>query len=85
LGAEKILLEYKVNEIAANKFVWDIELHTGKYHQIRAQLAFAGCPVIGDILYGSTYPYKPDSIALHAYKLIFHHPITDKEIVIEAV
>jgi RluA family pseudouridine synthase len=85
LGAEKVLLEYEAKEIPGNKFVWDIQLHTGKYHQIRVQLAFVGCPVIGDTLYGSTHPYKPDSIALHAYKLIFHHPITDKEIVIEAV
>jgi RluA family pseudouridine synthase len=84
-GAERILLNYEVQKISDNKYLWEIELHTGKYHQIRAQLSFAGCPVIGDILYGSTLSYKPDSIRLHAYKLIFFHPITNKEIIIEKI
>jgi RluA family pseudouridine synthase len=82
-GAEKAILSYEVKKSGENKFLWDIELHTGKFHQIRAQLSFLGCPVIGDILYGSPLPYKPDSIALHAYKLIFFHPITNKELIIE--
>jgi len=84
-GSEKVLLNFEVRKISDNKYLWEIELHTGKYHQIRAQLSFSGCSVIGDMLYGSTIPYKPDSIALHAYKLIFHHPITNQELVIEKI
>ncbi|HEY8934494.1 MAG TPA: RluA family pseudouridine synthase [Cyclobacteriaceae bacterium] len=80
---EKAILNYNVNQLSQKRFLWNIELHTGKYHQIRAQLAATGCPIIGDSMYGSDVPYKQDSIALHARKLIFHHPITNEEIVIE--
>lgn len=82
-GSEKIMLKYAVEHVSENRFLWNIELHTGKYHQIRAQLSHMGCPVIGDHLYNSGVPYKPDSIALHASKLIFCHPITQEELVIE--
>jgi 23S rRNA-/tRNA-specific pseudouridylate synthase len=82
--SEKALLYYEVKPFSEGRFLWNIELHTGKYHQIRAQLSFAACPVIGDVLYGSHIPYKPDSIALHAYKLIFLHPLSNEEIVVEA-
>ena len=82
--SEKALLYYEATPFSSSRFLWNIELHTGKYHQIRAQLSFAGCPVIGDVLYGSDIPYKTDSIALHAYKLIFFHPVSDEEMVIEA-
>ncbi len=79
--SEKAVLAYEVKPLK-DRFLWNIELHTGKYHQIRAQLAFIGCPIAGDQLYGSAIPYKPDSIALHACKLIFHHPITNEEMTI---
>ena len=82
-GSEKVVLEYEIESFVNDKFLWTIELHTGKFHQIRAQLAAAGCPIIGDKLYGSDVIYKPDSIALHACKLIFLHPITNEEICIE--
>ena len=80
---EKALLNYSVSKFSHDRFLWNIELHTGKYHQIRAQLSATGCPIIGDNMYGSDVPYKPDSIALHACKLIFFHPITNEEMVIE--
>jgi 23S rRNA-/tRNA-specific pseudouridylate synthase len=80
--AEQAKLSYDVQEFAANRFLWNIELHTGKFHQIRAQLADAGCPIIGDVLYGSSVAYQPDAIALHACKLIFRHPVTDKELIL---
>ncbi len=83
LGAEKIKLSYVVSEAAPNRYVWDIKLNTGKFHQIRVQLANLGCPIIGDKLYGSEVEYKPESIALHACRLVFFHPITNEEMNIE--
>jgi len=77
--AEKAKLEYKV-ESYQNYFLWHIKLHTGKYHQIRVQLASLGCPIIGDELYGSDKVYKPNAIALHAGKLIITHPITGQSL-----
>ena len=81
--SEKVKLEYSVKE-QGNFFIWEIKLHTGKFHQIRVQLANLGCPIFGDELYGSTEIYKPNEIALHAKKLIIKHPVTLKEILFEA-
>lgn len=81
--AEKIKLEYNVQPYK-DYFLWNIKLHTGKFHQIRVQLASLGCPIIGDALYGSTELYKPDSIALHAEKLIIQHPVSGKEMELTA-
>jgi RluA family pseudouridine synthase len=81
--SEQARLSYDVTLLSENKFLWNIALHTGKFHQIRAQLAAVDCPIIGDALYGSEILYKKDAIALHACKLIFAHPITNEEMIIE--
>lgn len=81
--AEKVKLEYKVSAFEKN-VMWNIQLHTGKFHQIRVQLASVGCPILGDALYGSTETYKPNAIALHAAKLIIQHPVTKQQMVFEA-
>jgi 23S rRNA pseudouridine955/2504/2580 synthase/23S rRNA pseudouridine1911/1915/1917 synthase len=81
--SERAILEYIVRECSHNTFSWDIELHTGKYHQIRAQLARLGCPILGDVLYGSVTTYKSNAIALQARKLVFLHPVSKKEMVVE--
>lgn len=75
--SERAVLEYSVKKLSDNKFLWDIELHTGKYHQIRAQLASLNCPILGDELYGSSLVYKENEIALMASRLIFKHPINN--------
>jgi 23S rRNA pseudouridine955/2504/2580 synthase/23S rRNA pseudouridine1911/1915/1917 synthase len=76
--SEHVRLEYTVKP-QGTYFVWKIQLHTGKFHQIRVQLASLGCPILGDALYGSSIDYKPNAIALHAYKLVIQHPVTLKE------
>ena len=81
-NSEKVKLEYTVKP-QGNYFLWDIKLHTGKFHQIRVQLASLGCPILGDELYGSTEIYNPNEIALHATKLIINHPVTQKEMMFE--
>jgi len=81
--AEKAKLTYAV-EKHAEHYLWNIELHTGKFHQIRAQLSALACPIIGDGLYGSNIPYKENAIALHAYNLIFNHPVSGEEMMVEA-
>jgi len=81
---DAVSLGYSIREYNDQYNLCDIELHTGKYHQIRAQLAAEGAPIIGDVLYGSTVEYAPNSIALHAYRLEFTHPFTKELMVIEA-
>jgi len=75
--AEKAILEYRV-KAEGEFYLWEIKLHTGKYHQIRVQLASLGCPILGDEVYGSTDKYKPNAIALHAWKLKIKHPLTNE-------
>jgi RluA family pseudouridine synthase len=82
--AEKAKLEYTVQP-HGKYYLWNIKLHTGKYHQIRVQLASIGCPILGDELYGSTEPYQTNAITLHAAKLIIEHPVTKEKMVFEAI
>ena len=83
LSAEAIL-EYQIREKLQGKYLLEINLLTGKYHQIRAQLAHIGCPVIGDLKYGSKTPLKDQTIALHAWRIGFKHPIDEDYKVVEA-
>ena len=67
-------LSYRVIGRSDNFYLLEIELFTGRHHQIRCQLAHVGCPIKGDLKYG--YPRSnPDaSICLHAYRISFEHP-----------
>ena len=62
----------------------EIDLHTGRHHQIRAQLAAAGCPVKGDLKYGSKRSNEGGGISLHARKVSFIHPVKKTEVAVEA-
>ncbi|MCB0566710.1 MAG: RluA family pseudouridine synthase [Phaeodactylibacter sp.] len=62
----------------------EIQPITGKYHQIRAQLAAIDCPVVGDIHYGAAESYQPNHIMLHAWKLAFTDPESGERLEVEA-
>lgn len=63
----------------------EIQLHTGRYHQIRAQLAAIGCPILGDEKYGSKIKLPDGAIALHHARLTVTHPVSKEELVMEAL
>jgi len=60
-----------------------VRLHTGRAHQIRVQLAAAGCPIVGDLRYGARQPMGP-MIALHAEELTFTHPTRGHRVTVRA-
>lgn len=57
-----------------------IELETGRYHQIRVQLAAIRCPILGDEKYGAKTPWGANQIALHHYQITIPHPITQNNL-----
>jgi 23S rRNA pseudouridine1911/1915/1917 synthase len=75
-------LKYKVLKSSKDKSLLEIDLETGRKHQIRAQLSAMGCPIIGDVKYGASKPLKDYSIALQAYFLSFNHPVQDTPVLI---
>ena len=68
-------LKYKLLQELNNYFLYEIELITGRHHQIRAQLSNLGSPIKGDIKYHSKRTNKDGSINLHSRKITFTHPI----------
>jgi len=83
VGSQRAELDYKVvKEIKGNTLV-KINLKTGRHHQIRAQFASLGHPIVGDIKYGAQKPLPDKSIALFADKLIFKTATGNKDIVLE--
>ena len=77
-------LDYTVFKELTNYFALEINLHTGRHHQIRAQLAAIGSPIKGDLKYGFDRSNPDGGIHLHARKLVFIHPVTKEEIKIIA-
>ncbi len=69
-------LHYRVIGRDKDLSLVEIVLETGRYHQIRAQFAALGCPIVGDVKYGSKTPWKKEAIALHHQSLQIPHPIT---------
>lgn len=77
-------LEYKIIKELNHYFALEINLHTGRHHQIRAQLAVIGSPIKGDLKYGFDRSNPDGGIHLHARKLVFTHPVTKENIEIIA-
>ena len=77
-------LEYKIIKELDHYFGLEILLHTGRHHQIRAQLAAIGSPIKGDLKYGFDRSNPDGGIHLHARKLVFIHPVTKENLTIIA-
>ncbi|WNM18591.1 RluA family pseudouridine synthase [Flavobacterium capsici] len=78
--SKKASLEYSVFKTLDNYFALEINLHTGRHHQIRAQLSAIGCPIKGDLKYGFDRSNSDGGIHLHARQLVFVHPVSKEEI-----
>lgn len=83
-GALLSELKYNVLIKGDNYSLLEIDLMTGRHHQIRAQLANIGCPIKGDLKYGSNRSNPDGSISLHARSIEFTHPITHQDVMIIA-
>ncbi|MDN3593616.1 RluA family pseudouridine synthase [Zunongwangia endophytica] len=73
--SKKAILEYRILKELDNYFLLEIDLQTGRHHQIRSQLSAIGCPIKGDLKYGFDRSNKDAGINLHARKLEFVHPV----------
>jgi 23S rRNA pseudouridine1911/1915/1917 synthase len=83
-NSKKAVLDYKVVGKSDRYYLLEINLHTGRHHQIRCQLAAMGCPIRGDLKYGYPRSNSNGGIDLHAYKIEFIHPVTHQPVSIVA-
>jgi 23S rRNA pseudouridine1911/1915/1917 synthase len=83
-GSKKASLEYKLIAKSDKYFLLEVELHTGRHHQIRVQLSTIGCIIKGDVKYGARRSNPDGSIHLHARYLELFHPTTKELIKITA-
>ncbi len=79
---KQAILSYRSCHSSPRGVLLEIELETGRYHQIRAQLSHIGSPIVGDRKYGSLLGWSEGSIALHHGKMAFSHPVTKQELVL---
>jgi len=82
--AQSAELRYKIAGISDKFFLLEIQLITGRHHQIRAQLAAMGCPVKGDLKYGYPRSNPGGFIHLHSRTIHFFHPVTKSPMIIHA-
>jgi 23S rRNA pseudouridine1911/1915/1917 synthase len=82
--SKKAILHYQVLKSFDHYSLVEIDLETGRHHQIRAQFTAIGCPIRGDLKYGSKRPNDDGNINLHARKLEIKHPVKDELISIVA-
>lgn len=83
-NSKKASLDYKIIKELNNYFALEINLHTGRHHQIRAQLSIIESPIKGDLKYGFDRSNPDGGIHLHARKLAFIHPVSKEELTIVA-
>ena len=83
-NAKKAILDYTIIKELENYFLLEIIMGSGRHHQIRCQLQAIGCPIKGDLKYGAKRSNSDGSIDLHAKHLKFIHPVTKKEVNLNA-
>jgi len=81
-GSKSASLTYRLKGRSERFYMLEIELHTGRHHQIRAQLAKIGCPIKGDLKYGFQRSNEDGSISLFARKVEFIHPVKKEPVTI---
>lgn len=82
--SKRAILEYRVMAHAERYHLLEVQLLTGRHHQIRCQLAAMGCPIKGDLKYGARRSNPDGSISLLARKIEFVHPVSKEKISLEA-
>jgi 23S rRNA pseudouridine1911/1915/1917 synthase len=82
--AKPASLTYTLIASAENYHLLEIDLHTGRHHQIRCQLAKIGCPIKGDLKYGFARSNPDGGISLHSRKIEFIHPVSKQPVIIIA-
>ncbi|KEY18239.1 RluA family pseudouridine synthase [Kaistella antarctica] len=83
-GAKEAILNYEIIKALDNFQLLEVDLETGRHHQIRAQLSKIGVPIKGDLKYGSARSNPDGGIHLHARQLEFIHPVSNENIKITA-
>ena len=83
-GSKEARLDYRLLAESTNYRLIEIELLTGRHHQIRAQLSKIGCPIRGDLKYGASRSNRDGSISLHSRRLEFTHPVRKESVRITA-
>lgn len=79
-NSKKAVLHYKLIGHSQNYYLLEVDLKTGRHHQIRCQLAKMGCPIKGDLKYGSPRSNPDGRICLHARTVQFVHPVSKEMI-----
>ena len=81
---KKAVLHYKLIASSDNYYLLEVDLETGRHHQIRSQLAKIGSPIKGDLKYGAERSNPDGSISLHARSISFIHPVSKEKIEVAA-
>lgn len=83
-GSKKAVLDYRLIGRSERYFLLEVNLHTGRHHQIRCQLAKVGCIIKGDMKYGAPRSNPDGSICLHARHVAFEHPVNHQLVEVDA-
>ncbi len=83
-GSKRAELRYRTVGHTERYWLLEVELLTGRHHQIRCQLARMGCPVKGDLKYGAPRSNPDGGISLHARRLVLEHPVSHETIDVTA-
>lgn len=83
-NSKEARLSYRVLAKGDRYSLLEVDLHTGRHHQIRCQLAAIGCPIRGDLKYGAPRSNADGGISLHARSIAFEHPVSHERIEVTA-